>query len=138
MTSNLGSQYAFETDNQKKQKEYEEIVKYTFKPEFINRIDEIIIFNPLDKDVIKQVANKFINILKNRLAESDVELSISNKAMDKIIELGFDETYGARPMKRHIQRAIESLVAKYLLENYDAKKIEVDLDNDEYVIKRLD
>ena len=66
--------------------------------------------------MIKKVADKFINILKNRLKESDVQLSVSDKAMDKIVELGFDEAYGARPMKRHIQRAIESKVAKYLLE----------------------
>ena len=138
MTSNLGSEYAFEKDLEKKQKQYEEIVKMTFKPEFINRIDEIIVFNPLDQEMIRKVAYKFINILKNRLKESDVELTITDKALDKIVEMGFDETYGARPMKRHIQRAIESNIAKYLLENYDAKKIEVDVDKDEYVIKRLD
>ena len=136
MTSNLGSEYAFESDEDKKQKAYEQIVKNTFKPEFINRIDEIIVFNPLNEDVIKKVAEKFLNQLKERLSQSDISLTISNKAMNKIVELGFDETYGARPMKRHIQRAIESLVAKYLLENYDAKKIEVDVDsNGEYIIK---
>lgn len=138
MTSNLGSQYAFEEDEDKKQKEYEDIVKNTFKPEFINRIDEIIVFNPLDKNMIVKVAEKFLNILKKRLLENDIELSVSEKAMNKIVELGFDEQYGARPMKRHIQRYIESLVAKYLLENYDTKKILVDVDNDEYVVKRLD
>ena len=90
---------------------------------------EIIVFNPLDINMIKKVADKFINILKNRLKESDVQLSISDKAMDKIVELGFDEAYGARPMKRHIQRNIESLLAKYLLENPDVKKIELCLDN---------
>ena len=138
MTSNLGSEFAFETNKYLKQSQYEDIVKQTFKPEFINRIDEIIIFNPLDKDMIVKVADKFLNILKNRLKESDIELSVSDKAMKKIIELGFDETYGARPMKRHIQRDIESLIAKYLLENYDTRKIEVDVENDHYFIRRLD
>ena len=138
MTSNLGSEYAFEKDEEKKIKEYNEIVKATFKPEFINRIDEIVIFNPLDREMIKKVAEKFINILKARLAESDVELDITPAAMDKIVECGFDETYGARPMKRHIQRAIESPVARFLLENYDCKKILVDVENGEYVIKRND
>ena len=138
MTSNLGSEFAFEMDPEKKRKEYEEIVKMTFKPEFINRIDEIVIFNPLDQEMIRKVAEKFLNILKKRLAENDVELSVSDTAMEKIVECGFDETYGARPMKRHIQRAIESLIAKYLLENYDARKILVDVENGEYVIKRLD
>ena len=137
MTSNLGSEYAFESNKYLKQSQYEEIVKQTFKPEFINRIDEIIIFNPLDQHMIKMVAEKFLNILKERLKESDVELSVSDKAMKKIVESGFDEIYGARPMKRHIQRDIESLIAKYLLENYDAKKIEVDVENNEYIINRL-
>ena len=138
MTSNLGSEYAFEKDSEKKRKEYEEIVKLTFKPEFINRIDEIVIFNPLDQQMIRKVAEKFLNILKKRLAENDVELSVSDAAMEKIVECGFDETYGARPMKRHIQRAIESLIAKYLLENYDAKKILVDVENGEYIVRRID
>ncbi|MCR4856534.1 MAG: AAA family ATPase [Erysipelotrichaceae bacterium] len=135
MTSNLGSQFAFEEDEEKKQKEYEEIVKMTFKPEFINRVDEIIIFNPLDQNMIEKVAEKFLNILKKRLAESDIELSVSEQAMKKIVECGFDQTYGARPMKRHIQRAVESLIAKYLLENYDVRKILVDVENDQYVIR---
>ena len=138
MTSNLGSEFAFEKDNEKKRKQYEEIVKMTFKPEFINRVDEIIIFNPLDKDMIVKVAEKFLNILKKRLKESDIELEVSDAAMAKIVECGFDETYGARPMKRHIQRAIESLVAKFLLENYDTRKILVDVENDNYVVRRMD
>jgi ATP-dependent Clp protease ATP-binding subunit ClpB len=135
MTSNLGSEFAFEKDPEKKRKAYDEIVKMTFKPEFINRIDEIIIFNPLDQEMIRKVALKFLNIFKNRLKESDIELTVTDKALDKIVECGFDETYGARPMKRHIQREIESLAAKYILENYDVKKITVDVDNDNYVIK---
>ena len=138
MTSNLGSEYAFEADKDKKKKEYENIVKATFKPEFINRIDEIVVFNPLDEAVISKVADKFLNILKNRLLENDIELNISEAAKKKIVEMGFDEIYGARPMKRYIQRNIESAVAKYLLENYDTKKIEVDIENDNYVIRRLD
>ena len=135
MTSNLGSQYSFEKDLDKKQKEYEEVVKATFKPEFINRIDEIIVFNPLDKNMIEKVAEKFLNILRDRLAQNDIELVVTDKAMKRIVECGFDEEYGARPMKRHIQREIESQVAKYLLENYDAKKITVDVKDDNYIIK---
>ena len=138
MTSNLGSEFAFEPDQEKKRKEYGEVVKMTFKPEFINRIDEIIIFNPLDEKMIAKVADKFLNILKKRLSENDIELTVTDKAMKRIIELGFDETYGARPMKRHIQREVESLIAKFLLENYDAKKIEVDVENNNYVVRRLD
>ncbi|MDO5440656.1 MAG: AAA family ATPase [Erysipelotrichaceae bacterium] len=135
MTSNLGSEFAFEKDLDKKTKAYNEVVKNAFKPEFVNRIDEIIIFNPLDKKVIKDIANKFLTQLINRMKENDVELTISSNALDKIVDNGFDETYGARPMKRHIQREIESKLARFVIENPACKKIVVDLDNDTYKIK---
>ncbi len=138
MTSNLGSEYAFEKDKDLKLKEYEEIVKRTFKPEFVNRIDEIIVFDPLDAGTIRLVAQKFLNQLTKRLLESDIEFSVSDKALDRISELGFDPQYGARPMKRHIQRAIESPLARFLLENPDAKKILLDVENDAYIFKKLD
>ena len=134
MTSNLSSEYAFEKDHDKKQKAYEEIIKSTFKPEFVNRIDEIIVFNPLNEKVIKDIANKFISQLVNRMKENGVELSISEKALSKVVEEGFDETYGARPMKRHIQREIESKLARYVIENPQSKNIDIDVIEDEYVV----
>ncbi len=138
MTSNLGSEYAFEKDKDLKLREYEEIVKRTFKPEFVNRIDEIIVFDPLDAGTIRLVAQKFLTQLTKRLAESDIEFSVSDEALDRISELGFDPQYGARPMKRHIQRAVESPLARFLLENPDAKKILLDVENGTYVFKKLD
>ena len=90
---------------------------------------EIIIFNPLNKNVIKDIANKFIGQLKDRLKENDIELSISEKALTKISEEGFDPQFGARPMKRHIQREIESRLARFIIANPDAKDIVVDVDN---------
>ncbi len=138
MTSNLGSEYAFEKDIEKKRKAYEEIVKAAFKPEFVNRIDEIIIFNPLEKDTIRLVAKKFLSQLQKRLMENDITLKVSDQALDRITELGFDETYGARPMKRHIQRAVESPLARFLLENPDTKSILLDTQDGRYTLKRLD
>lgn len=135
MTSNLGSKFAFETDPVLKKKEYDEVIKESFKPEFINRIDEIIIFNPLNKNVIKDIAGKFLGQLKNRLKDSDIELTITDKAMDSIVAEGYDETFGARPMKRHIQREIESKLARYIIANPDSKNITVDFENDDYIIK---
>ena len=137
MTSNLGSEYAFESDLNKKKEEYEAVIKNTFKPEFVNRIDEIIIFNPLNEKVIKDIANKFINQLVNRMKESDIELKISDSALSKISKEGFDPNFGARPMKRHIQREIESKLARFVIANPDAKKILIDTDNNEYVIKEF-
>lgn len=133
MTSNLGSQYALEEENIK-QKHYEQLLKQTFKPEFVNRIDEIIIFKALAQEVIKKVALKFINQLKTRLISNDISLEISNKALDVISDLGFDINYGARPMKRVIVRKIESPLAHYLIANPQAKKISIDYDN-EFIIK---
>ena len=135
MTSNLGSKFAFETDPVLKKKEYDEVIKESFKPEFINRIDEIIIFNPLNRNVIKDIASKFLGQLKNRLKDSDIELTITDKAMDSIVAEGYDETFGARPMKRHIQREIESKLARYIIANPDSKNITVDFENDDYIIK---
>ena len=135
MTSNLGSKFAFETDPVLKKKEYDEVIKESFKPEFINRIDEIIIFNPLNRNVIKDIAKKFLHQLENRLKDSDIELTITDKAMDSIVAEGYDETFGARPMKRHIQREIESKLARYIIANPDSKNITVDFENDDYIIK---
>ena len=135
MTSNLGSKFAFETDPVLKKKEYDEVIKESFKPEFINRIDEIIIFNPLNRNVIKDIAGKFLGQLKNRLKDSDIELTITDKAMDSIVAEGYDETFGARPMKRHIQREIESKLARYIIANPNSKNITVDFENDDYIIK---
>ena len=112
-----------------------EDVKTYFRPEFINRIDEIIIFNPLNRNVIKDIAGKFLGQLKNRLKDSDIELTITDKAMDSIVAEGYDETFGARPMKRHIQREIESKLARYIIANPDSKNITVDFENDDYIIK---
>ena len=135
MTSNLASEYAFEKDVNLKTKKYEEAVKNTFKPEFVNRIDEIIIFNPLDKDVIKDVVNKFLNELKTRLKENDIELVVKDNAISKIVEEGFDEMYGARPMKRYIQREIESKLARFIIENPSLKKIEIDVKDNSFTFK---
>lgn len=135
MTSNLGSEYAFEEDKQKKEKEYEAIIKQSFKPEFINRIDEIVIFNPLDENIIRDIAGKFIRQLQKRVKENDINLSFSKEAINKIVLMGFDRDFGARPMKRHIQKAIESILARYILQNPDVHDILVDVENDNYVIK---
>ena len=137
MTSNLGSEYAFESETEKKKQGYDNALKNEFKPEFVNRIDEIIIFNPLNEKVIKDIANKFINQLVNRMKESDIELKISDSALSKISKEGFDPSFGARPMKRHIQREIESKLARFVIGNPDAKKILIDTDNNEYVIKEF-
>ena len=91
MTSNLGSEFAFEEDEKKKEKEYENVIKNAFKPEFVNRIDEIIIFNKLNEKVIGDIALKFINNLRERLSSKNIELSLDKTALDNIIKERYNE-----------------------------------------------
>ena len=135
MTSNLGSEYAFMEDVDQKKKKYNDLIKSYFKPEFINRIDEIIVFNPLNKDNIRDIARKFIEQLKTRLREEDIELSVDEKAMDLIVEGGYDPQYGARPMKRYIQKTIETMIAKKIIEHEDIASIDVTAENGEFVLE---
>ena len=136
MTSNLGSQYAFDDNAEERRQHYLEEVHKFFKPELINRIDEIIVFNALGKDVQVKIADKFLNILKERLAKRDIHLLVTDRAKQRIIDLGVDPQYGARPMRRHIQRDIETEVAKVILADPDCagKTITVDADDDRYIV----
>ncbi|MDY5251733.1 MAG: AAA family ATPase [Erysipelotrichaceae bacterium] len=135
MTSNLGSRYAFEEDITKRNAYYEQEVHNFFKPEFINRIDEIVVFNALDETVLPKIANKFISLLANRLAQRGIKLEVTPQAIKRIVELGSDATFGARPMKRHIQKEIETKVARCILENADieGRTIIVDCDENGYI-----
>ncbi len=137
MTSNLGSQYAFEADREKRDKHYESEVKNYFKPEFVNRIDEIIVFNALDGEVLKKIADKFLAQLQERLAQKRIDLYVTDAAKERIVELGVDPVFGARPMKRHIQRTIETAVARKIIEdpNIEGKRIIVDADEHDYTVR---
>jgi len=117
MTSNLGSQYAFESDPVKKHDEYMEVVRSTFKPEFVNRIDDIIIFNPLTQAVVAKIADKFIGQLAQRLAAKNISLQIEPTAKQVIVDQGCDITYGARPLKRFIQQNVETKVAYQIVKD---------------------
>ncbi|MGN1277441.1 MAG: ATP-dependent Clp protease ATP-binding subunit [Floccifex sp.] len=130
LTSNLGSQYAFEPGNH--YQDYMNEVKRFFKPEFINRIDEIIVFNALDSSSFEKIAKKFINQLSNRLQTRDITLQVSDAAYQQIASQGVDPIYGARPMKRYIQKYIETPIAHKIIEKGYVKDsiIQVDYDSD--------
>ncbi len=136
MTSNLGSQFAFEPDYEKKEKEYNDLVRATFKPEFVNRIDDLIIFNPLNNSVMSQIVDKFLRQLSDRLKDRRIALEISDEARQKIINEGSDVTYGARPLKRYIQQNIETLLAYKLIEEEipEESTLLIDVKNNDYVI----
>ena len=126
MTSNLGSSYIqsqFEKINDKNhdevveetKKEVMEMLKKTIRPEFLNRIDEIIMFQPLDKEQIKQIVRLQINGIQKMLADNGVTLQIADEAVEFLATAGFDPEFGARPVKRAIQRYLLNDLSKKLL-----------------------
>ena len=137
MTSNLGAQYAFMDDKEERHERYMEEVQQYFKPEFINRLDEIIVFNALDQDILVQIADKFINETRARLADKEIYVTISDEAKQRIIALGSDAQFGARPMKRHIQKEIETLLAKGIIDGslHKNSRVVVDVEEGHYVIR---
>ena len=135
MTSNLGSQFAF--DGADRDTNYMNEVKKYFKPEFINRIDEIVVFNALNEDMLGKIAHKFMRELTQRLAHKDITLQVSDAVYRAIATQGVDPLYGARPMKRYIQRNLETLIARRMIEGNAGKDdtIRVDVRDGEYTVE---
>ncbi len=121
LTSNLGSQYLLDgiDENGDISKEAraqaEALLKQSFRPEFLNRLDEIVFYKPLSKEDIKGIIDILIKRLALRLEEKSLELVVTEKAKEYIIEKGYDPIYGARPLKRYIQSTVETLIAKAIL-----------------------
>ena len=113
-------------------------LRATFKPEFLNRIDEIIIFDSLKKNTIYQILDKIISDINKRLDDKKIVISLTDKAKDYVVENSYDEKYGARPIKRFVSRNIETLLAKAIINgdiNYNSQ-ITIDVDNDNLYIKK--
>ena len=138
MTSNLGSEYILENLDNAKELIMQEL-KNTFRPEFINRIDEIIIFNSLKKEIIGDIVDKIIKEVDSRLNQNYIHIAITNEAKEKIINEAYDERYGARPIKRYITKNIESIIAHKLIEDNInvGSKLVIDYDNikKEFIVK---
>lgn len=140
MTSNLGSQHVFDYDESKRYDKIMDTVKSSFKPEFINRVDEIIVFNALTPHALVEIARKFINELGARLQKRNLILDVSDEAVQKIAHDGGDVTYGARPMKRYIQNEIENKIAYELIakDTEDNSTIFVDANSEGFTINIVD
>ena len=136
MTSNLGSEYILDNMNNSETLVIDEL-RHTFKPEFINRIDEIIIFNPLSKNVLYDILDNIIKNIEHRLSNMHISIKLTNEAKKYIIDNSFDEKYGARPMKRFVSKNIESLLANNIIEDNISfgETITVDIDNNSFIIK---
>ncbi len=118
MTSNLGSHLIKELshDYERMQREVRRLLEQSFRPEFLNRIDEVVIFKPLDKEVIKKIVDIQINLLKSRLEDKKINLQITERAKEVLAEKGFDPVYGARPLKRTIQQLLQNPLAFKILQ----------------------
>ncbi len=136
MTSNLGSEYILNDENDAYDKVMAEL-RSTFRPEFINRIDEIIVFNSLNKDTMYKILDKLISDLNKRLQDKNIEVKLTNEAKDFIVTNGSDTTYGARPLKRYVSKNIETLLAKELVMDKIkfGQTIIVDVQNDILILK---
>ncbi|MFC1867122.1 ATP-dependent chaperone ClpB [Thermodesulfobacteriota bacterium] len=131
MTSNVGSQWIHELQG-KDDKELEKMImdalRSTFRPEFLNRIDESIIFNSLGPEEIKKIVGIQIALLRNRLEERKIGLELTDRAMDFLADTGFDSAYGARPLKRAIQRYVQDPLAMKILEGSIKERSHVTMD----------
>jgi ATP-dependent Clp protease ATP-binding subunit ClpB len=132
MTSNIGSQFIQELINNEEEmrRRVMDVVRNTFRPEFLNRVDEIIIFRSLSLERIKEIVDIQLEYLRKRLVERKIELELTDRAKEALAEKGYDPVYGARPLKRTIQRLIENPLANDILQgNFkEGDTIVVDVD----------
>ena len=123
MTSNIGSEFLLEgidedgSIKEEVEKQVNDMLKLHFRPEFLNRLDEIIMFKPLTKDNISGIVDLLMKELNQRVAEKEITIQLTDSARDYIIDCGYDPVYGARPLKRFLQKNVETLVARAILSN---------------------
>ena len=136
MTSNLGSEYILDNNENSHEMVMGEL-RHTFKPEFINRIDEIIIFNSLSKDVVYEILDKIVHEIEHRLDDKKLKLVLTDKAKKYIVDNAYDEKYGARPIRRYVSRNIETLLAKAIIEEKVKfnSTVTIDVKDDKFIIK---
>ncbi|WP_425378594.1 ATP-dependent Clp protease ATP-binding subunit [Spiroplasma endosymbiont of Polydrusus pterygomalis] len=138
MTSNIGSEYLLNENNEGIRLLIQKELAKKFKPEFLNRIDNVITFNALSKDVIKEIIEKELSELTQRIEDTkNIRISYSEKVLEKILNEGYNREFGARPIKRYIQRNLESLIAHAIIAEkvQEGKSYTIDVVKNEMVIK---
>jgi ATP-dependent Clp protease ATP-binding subunit ClpB len=145
MTSNVGSQLiqqiAAEGGSQEDLREaLDEALKTRFLPEFLNRIDETIVFHPLDREQVSKIVDLQLARLEKQLAKREIRLVVTEAARNRIAALGYDPAFGARPVKRVIQQEIQNPLATELLRgNYpEGSTVEVDVDGEQFTFAKVD
>ena len=144
LTSNLGSDYILEGINDKGEiskeakEKVEQLLKQSFRPEFLNRLDEIVFYKPLQKNEVEKILDLLIVDLEKRLEDKHLKLSLTQQAKNYLIDNGYDGVYGARPLKRFVQKKLETLIARKILaqEIEPNSTIKVDYDGKELVIQK--
>lgn len=142
LTSNLGSNYLLEGIDangeitQEARNQVEELLHHSFRPEFLNRLDEIVFYKPLTKDNITHIIDLIMKDLNKRLADKQLKCELTERAKDYIVETGYDPAFGARPLKRLVQRDIETLLARKIIAGDidQGTTLVVDVENGEYSI----
>jgi ATP-dependent Clp protease ATP-binding subunit ClpB len=134
MTSNIASALilGFKGQNYEKMKEEAlEVLRQSFRPEFLNRVDEVVVFHPLTRDELRKIVDIQLIRLRQRLEERKIDLELSDRARDYLAEHGYDPSYGARPLKRIIQRELETALGRRLIsgEIRDGSRVKVDVGN---------
>jgi ATP-dependent Clp protease ATP-binding subunit ClpB len=141
LTSNLGSQFLVDQnlDWEQKTQAVNELVRQAFKPEFVNRLDDIVIFSPLSEEDLGQIVSLYIDRLEKRLGERRLQLAVTPDARSWLAERGYDPIYGARPLRRLMQHEIDDKLARALLngEIQDGDTVMVDLKGDELTVARF-
>ncbi len=137
MTSNIASEYVL--DGKIDEEQINKELKLHFRPEFLNRIDEIITFNALDKKTIYEILDKLIENLNDRVKNSHIKIELSKKAKDYLVDKGFDYNYGARPLKRVVSKNLETLLAKSMIEGkiITGDNILVDVKDDNLILNKI-
>ena len=143
LTSNLGSEYILEGINDKGElteeakDKVEKLLKQSFRPEFLNRLDEIVFYKPLTQNEIGKILDLLIADLNKRLAEQEISIELTNSAKNYLITNGYDAIYGARPLKRFVQKKVETLIAREIIKQtiLPKQKVTIDCKNNELVIK---
>ena len=137
MTSNIASEYVL--DGKIDEEQINKELKLHFRPEFLNRIDEIITFNALDKKTIYEILDKLIENLNDRVKNSHIKIELSKKAKDYLVDKGFNFNYGARPLKRVVSKSLETLLAKSMIEGkiVTGDNILVDVKDDNLVLSKM-
>ncbi len=138
MTSNIASDKIMEfNDPEDRRKAVNDELKRAFKPEFLNRLDDIVIFNPLDLNAITQIVDILFRAIEKKLAERDITVTLTPAAKAYIAEAGFDPVYGARPLKRALYEVVEDRLAELILEDkvVEGSRVEFDVQNGEVVVR---